>query len=56
MSKKAKTLTAVRIPPEELKTLQSWADQENKNSDGPRWSVSFLVQRAVKELIERNKK
>ena len=51
----AKTLTAVRFPDAELNYLKKWVDRENEKGAG-RWTVSYLVQRAVHELIERDKK
>jgi len=52
----AKTLTAVRLSQEVVDRLQKWADAENRKKDGPPWSVSYLIQRAVDELLDRNKK
>jgi Arc/MetJ-type ribon-helix-helix transcriptional regulator len=48
-------LTAVRLPDEDVKYLEAWVERENKKT-GPRWTISYLVQRAVRELIERNKR
>jgi hypothetical protein len=51
-----KKLLAVRLPEKDYEFLEKWAATESKNSSGPEWTVSFLIQKAVRELIERQKK
>jgi hypothetical protein len=57
LNEMAKKLTAIRISDEDMKFLQTWCDRENSKTEGlrPPLTVSFLVQRAVRELVEREK-
>jgi hypothetical protein len=51
----AKQLTSVRLDEEDLAYLEKWIARENKKAQGPPWTIAYLLQRAVKELIKRQK-
>jgi hypothetical protein len=50
-----KQLTSVRLDGEDLAYLEKWIARENKKAQGPPWTIAYLLQRAVKDLIKRQK-
>jgi len=48
-------VTGVRLPDADVEFLEAWAGSENAKQQGPKWTVAYLIQRAVRELIERKK-
>jgi hypothetical protein len=51
----ANKVTGVRLPDTDVEFLEAWAANENSKQLGPKWTVAYLIQRAVRELIARKK-
>jgi len=51
----ANKVTGVRLPDADVEFLEAWAASENSKQQGPKWTVAYLIQRAVRELIDRRR-